>query len=81
MDTQKTESIVTLFYHANGTGSQVNTSNGEVFKEFTDSSDYQVNLKAAEAWLAEHGFVHVSQNDYAKYEPLMAGDTSQSNYE
>jgi len=81
MDTQKTESIVTLFCHANGTGSQVNTSSGELCKEFTDSSDYQVNLKAAEAWLAEHGFVHVSQNDYAKYEPLMAGDTSQSNYE
>jgi len=41
----------------------INTSSGEVFKEFTDSSD-QVNLKAAEAWLAEHGFVHAGGSDY-----------------
>ena len=81
MDTQKTESIVTLFCHPNGTGSQLNTSGGEVFKEFTDSSDYQSNLKAAEAWLAEHGFVHAGGSDYVKYDPLMIGDTSGSNYE
>ena len=37
MDTQKTESIVTLLCHQNGTGSQVNTSSSEVFKEFTDA--------------------------------------------
>ena len=81
MDTQKTESIVTLFCHPNGTGSQINTSSGEVFKEFTDSSDYQANLKAAEAWLAEHGFVHAGGSDYVKCDPLMIGDTSGSNYE
>ncbi len=81
MDTQKTESIVTLSRHPNGTGSQVNTSSGEVFKEFTDSNDYQVNFKAAGAWLAEHGFVHAGGSDYAKYDLLMIGDTSGSNYE
>lgn len=81
MSSQKTESIVTVFCHANETGCQINTSNGQVFKEFTDSSDYQLNLKAAEAWLAEHGFVHVSGNDYVKYDPLMVGDTSESKYE
>ena len=81
MSNQRTESTVSLIVHPNKTGSQITTGSGEVLKEFTDSNDYQVNLKAAEAWLAEHGFVHVSQNDYAKYEPLMAGDTSQSNYE
>jgi len=40
-----------------------------------------VNLKATEAWLAEHGFVHAGGNDYVKYDPLMIGDTSGSNYE
>lgn len=81
MATQKTESTVRLIVHANKTGSQINTSSGQVLKEFTDSGDYQVNIKAAEAWLAEHGFVHVGQSDYAKYEPLMIGDTSESEYE
>ena len=81
MSTQRTESTVSLIVHPNKTGSQINTGSGEVLKEFTDSNDYQVNLKAAEAWLAEHGFVHAGGSDYAKYEPLMAGDTSQSNYE
>ncbi len=81
MSTQRTESTVSLNVHANKTGSQINTSSGQVLKEFTDSNDYQVNLKAAEAWLAEHGFVHVGLSDYAKYEPLMTGDTSESEYE
>ena len=81
MSIQRTESTVSLIVHANKTSSQINTSSGEVLKEFTDSNDYQVNLKAAEAWLAEHGFVHVGGSDYVKYEPLMAGDTSQSEYE
>ena len=81
MATQRTESIVTLFCHTDGTGSQVNASSGQVLKEFTDSSDYQVNLKAAEAWLAEHGFVHAGGSDYVKYDPLMTGDTSESKYE
>lgn len=81
MSNQRAESTVSLIIHANKTGSQINTSNGKVLKEFTDSNDSQVNLKAAEAWLAEHGFVHVGQSDYAKYEPLMAGDTSLSKYE
>lgn len=40
MDTQKTESIVTLSRHLDGIGAQLNTNGGEVFKEFTDSSDY-----------------------------------------
>ena len=78
MATQRAESTVTLFCHANGTGSQVNTSSGQVLKEFTDFDDYQLNLKAAEAWLAEHGFVHASGSDYVKYEPLMTGDTSEA---
>lgn len=81
MATQKTESTVSLVIHSNQIGSQINTSSGQVLKEFTDSDDYQGNLKAAEAWLSEHGFVHVGGSDYAKYEPLMIGDTSQSAYE
>jgi len=76
MATQKTESTVTLVCHANGTGSQVNTSSGEVLKEFTDSDDYQINFQASEAWLSEHGFVHSGGTDYVKYDPLMTGDTS-----
>lgn len=81
MATQKTESTVRLIVHANKTGSQINTSSGQVLKEFIDAEDYQTNLKAAEAWLLEHGFVHVGDSDYAKYDPLMTGDTSQSSYE
>lgn len=80
MATQKTESIVSLVIHANQTGSQINTSSGQVLKEFIDAEDYQTNLKAAEAWLLEHGFVHVGDGDYAKYDPLMTGDTSNSTY-
>ena len=76
MTTEKMESTVSLVVHPNETGSQVTTNTGQVLKEFTDSDDYQANLKAAEAWLAEQGFVHVDQNDYAKYDPLMIGDTS-----
>ncbi len=75
------ESTVSLVVHADETSSQVTTKAGQVLKEFTDSDDYQANLKAAESWLAEHGFVHVGQNDYAKYDPLITGDTSQSKYE
>jgi hypothetical protein len=75
------ESTVSLVVHANETGSQVTTKTGQVLKEFTASDDYQANFKAAEAWLAEQGFVHVGQNDYAKYDPLMIGDTSESKYE
>jgi hypothetical protein len=78
MATQRTESTVTLFCHANRTGSQINTSSGQVLKEFTDYGDYQLNLKAAEAWLAEHGFVHAGGSDFVKYEPLMTGDTSEA---
>ncbi len=81
MATDFMESTVSLVVHANQTGSQVTTKTGQVLKEFTDSNDYQVNLKAAEAWLAQQGFVHVDQNDYAKYDPLMIGDTSESKYE
>ena len=75
------ELTVSLVIHSNQTGSQINTSSGQVLKEFTDSDNYQSNLKAAEAWLLEHGFVHVCDSDYAKYDPLMTGDTSQSTYE
>ena len=81
MASEKMESTVSLVVHANETGSQVTTNTGQVIKEFTDFDDYQVNLKAAEAWLAEQGFVHIGQNDYAKYDPLMIGDTSESKYE
>ena len=81
MATQKTESTVSLIIHLNQTGSQINTTSGQVLKEFIDAEDYQTNLKAAEAWLLEHGFVHVGKSDYAKYDPLMTGDTSQSTYE
>ena len=81
MASEKMESTVSLVVHANETGSQVTTNTGQVIKEFTDFDDYQVNLKAAEAWLAEQGFVHIGQNDYAKYDPLMTGDTSESKYE
>ncbi len=49
-----------------------------MLKEFTDYGDYQLNLKAAEAWLAEHGFVHAGGSDFVKYEPLMTGDTSEA---
>ena len=41
----------------------------------------KLTSKLLKAWLAEHGFVHVGQNDYAKYDPLITGDTSQSKYE
>jgi hypothetical protein len=81
MATKKTESTVSLVIHSNKTGSQINTSSGQVLKEFVAAEDYQTNLKAAEAWLLEHGFVHVGDSDYAKYDPLMTGDTSQSTYE
>ena len=81
MTTKKTESTVSLIIHSNQTGSQIHTTSGQVLKEFTDCEDYQTNLKAAEAWLLEHGFVHVGKSDYAKYDPLMTGDTSQSTYE
>lgn len=81
MASEKMESTVSLVVHANETGSQVTTNTGQVLKEFTDSEDYQVNLKAAEVWLAEQGFVHVCQNNYAMYDPLMTGDTSESKYE
>lgn len=81
MATKKTESTVSLVIHLNQTGSQINTSSGQVLKEFIDAEDYQTNLKAAEAWLLEHGFVHVGDSDYAKYDPLITGDTSQSTYE
>jgi hypothetical protein len=76
MASEKMESTVSLVVHANETGSQVTTNTGQVLKEFTDFDDYQANLKAAEAWLGEQGFVHVGQSDYAKYDPLMTGDTS-----
>lgn len=76
MSSEKMESTVSLVVHANETGSQVTTNTGQVLKEFTDSDDYQANLKAAITWLSEHGFVHVGQNDYAKYDPLITGDTS-----
>lgn len=70
---------MSLVGHANQTGFEVrNISNGQAIKEFTDSGNYQVNLKAAEAWLAEHGFVHVGGSDYVKHEPLMTGDTSEA---
>ena len=75
------ESTVSLVIHSNQTGSQINTCSGQVLKEFIDCDDYESNLKAAEAWLLEHGFVHVGKSDYAKYDPLMIGDTSQSTYE
>ncbi len=79
MVTQRGELRVTLVGHANQTGFEVrNTSSGQAIKEFTDSGDYRVNLKAAEVWLAEHGFVHVGGSDYVKYEPLMTGDTSEA---
>ena len=81
MTTQKMESIVSLIIHSNQIGSQINTYSGQVMKEFTDGEDYQTNLKAAEAWLLEHGFVHVGDSDYAKYDPLMTGDISRSTYE
>lgn len=45
------ESTVSLVVHANETGSQVTTNTGQVLKEFTDSDDYQANLKAAESTL------------------------------
>lgn len=77
----ESESTVTLVIHANQTGSQINTSSGQVLKEFINAEDYQLNLKAAEAWLLEHGFVHVGDSNYAKYEPRMTGDTSQGTYE
>ncbi len=76
----ESESTVSLVIHANQTGSQINTSSGQVLKEFIDCKDPQTNLKAAEAWLLEHGFIHISDNNYAKYEPLMTGDTSESTY-
>lgn len=75
------ESIVSLEIHSNQTGSQISTSTGQVLKEFIDAQDYQTNLQAAEAWLLEHGFVHVSDRNYAKYDPLMTGDTSDSRYD
>lgn len=81
MASERMESRLSLIVHPNQTGSQVTTNTGQVIKEFTDFDDYQVNLKAAEGWLAEQGFVHVGQSDYAKYDPLMTGDTSESEYE
>ena len=81
MATQESESTVTIVGHANGKGSQVNTSSGQVLREFTDSDDYQLNLRATEAWLAEHGFVHAGGSDYVKHEPFMTGDTSARKYE
>jgi coproporphyrinogen III oxidase-like Fe-S oxidoreductase len=81
MVSERVESTVSLVVHANKTGSQVITNTGQVLKEFVDSDDYQANLKAAEAWLAEQGFVHIGQSNYAKYDPLMTGDTSESKYE
>lgn len=42
------ESTVSLVLHANQTSCQISTKTGQVLKEFTDSDDYQANLKAAQ---------------------------------
>ncbi|MBD1865300.1 MULTISPECIES: hypothetical protein [Trichocoleus] len=82
MNTHQEGLKVTLVPHENQTGAQIkNTSTDEVVGEFTNSDEYQLNFQAAEAWLAEHGFVHAGGSDYMKYEPLMTGDTSGSHYE
>jgi hypothetical protein len=82
MNTHNEGLRVILVLHENRTGTQIrNTSTNKVVGEFTDSDNQQENIKAAEAWLAEHGFVHAGGSDYRKYEPLMTGDTSGSDYE
>ena len=73
---------VTLIPVDNQAGTQLrNTSTNEIVEEFINSNNQQENLKAAQVWLAEHGFVHAGGSDYKKYEPLMTGDTSFSDYE
>ena len=55
---------------------QINTYSGRMLIEFTDYDDYQVNLKAAKVWLAEHKVVHVDGSDYVLYEALTDSNTS-----
>lgn len=82
MNTHQEGLRVTLISHENQTATQIkNISTDEILEEFTDSNEYQVNFQAAEAWLGEHGFVHAGGSNYMKYEPLMTGDTSASEYE